>query len=415
MTKKQEHWLVALCSLLYFTSYFTRKNFAAVMVEMISIGLFDKESAGMIVSALFITYGAGQILSGFLGDRFSPSHLIVCGLALTTVCNLAMPHAAGKAWLCMVIWGVNGLAQALFWPPLVRLLSENLTHDGFVRANLVVTAAAHSATILIFLFTAFCLSFVDWRTAFYGPAVLSGAMLVLWLAGMRLLRPARKKSRQVQDPIKTEVIGGRQFMPLLLAAGLVPILLVIVLQGYLRDGIDAWLPTFFSEVFSQGSASSVLASVVLPIFAILSVYAAGALHRRFLRNEVVGALFFFALSLIVSLPLLLCMEWGHPAASVISLISVALFSGSMHALNFMLISCLPARFVRYGRAATTSGICNAATYIGSATASYGIALTANTLGWKATVLSWLGIAVLGLLACLLALRPYTRFLNKKEG
>ncbi len=275
MTKKQEHWLVALCSLLYFTSYFTRKNFAAVMVEMISIGLFDKESAGMVVSALFITYGAGQILSGFLGDRFSPSHLIVCGL--------------------------------------------------------------------------------------------------------------------------------------------VPILLVIVLQGYLRDGIDAWLPTFFSEVFSQGSASSVLASVVLPIFAILSVYAAGALHRRFLRNEVVGALFFFALSLIVSLPLLLCMEWGHPAASVISLISVALFSGSMHALNFMLISCLPARFVRYGRAATTSGICNAATYIGSATASYGIALTANTLGWKATALSWLGIAALGLLACLLALRPYTRFLNKKEG
>ena len=412
MTKKQERGLVALCSLLYFTSYFTRKNFAAVMVELISLELLDKEAAGLVVSALFITYALGQIISGFLGDRISPSALICSGLILTTACNLTMPLAVSLPWLCVLIWAVNGLAQALFWPPLVRLLSENLTHDGFVRANVVITAAAHGATILTFLFTAFCLSFVDWRTAFYGPALLSLAVLALWLGGMRLLHLTRSATPQGKAGEEKATLSTRQFLPLLLTAGLLPILLVIMLQGYLRDGIDAWLPTLFSEAFSQTSASSVLASVVLPIFAILSVYAVGALHRRWLKNEIFGALVFFAIAALLALPLLLCMEWKHPAAAFLSLLLISLFSACMHAMNFLLISCLPSRFARHGRAATASGICNAATYAGSATATYGIALTAEMLGWTETVLSWLGIALLGLLACLLALRPYTRFLKK---
>lgn len=414
MTKKQQTGLVGLCALLYFTSYFTRKNFAAVMVELISLELLDKEAAGLVVSALFITYGAGQIISGLLGDKISPSLLICSGLVMTALCNLAMPFAVGIPVLAVGIWAINGLAQAFFWPPLVRLLSENLTHEGFVRANVVVTAAAHSATIMIFLFTAFCLSFVDWRTAFFGPAVLAVVVLVLWIFAMRLLQPkhgAVQEEKVVQEPPAAKAMPMQQFMPLLLSAGLVPVLLVIVLQGYLRDGIDAWLPTLFSEVFDKGAATSVLVSVILPIFAILAVYLTGFLHRRILKNEVAGALFFFAVSALFSLTLLLSMHWN---SSVASLISISLFSACMHAMNMLLISCLPSRFARHGRAATASGICNAATYIGSAVASYGIALMAEKLGWETTVLSWLLIVLCGLVACLLALRPYSRFLHQKN-
>jgi OPA family glycerol-3-phosphate transporter-like MFS transporter len=411
MTPKQCRGLIALCSLLYFTSYFTRKNFAAVMVELISLGILGKEAAGLVVSALFITYAVGQILSGFLGDRIAPSHLICTGLVLTVVCNLLMPAAVSLPWLAVLVWACNGLAQALFWPPLVRLLSDNLTHDGFVRANVVITAAAHSATIMIFLFTSFCLYFADWHVTFYGPALLACIVLLLWVLGMRLLRPRQTRAEAVKSVPDTTALPMRQLLPLLLTAGLVPILLAIMLQGYLRDGIDAWLPTLFSEAFSQSAASSVLASVVLPIFAIVSVYITGMLHRHLLKNEIVGALVFFAFAALLSPPLLLCMRWQHPAAAILSLLLISLFSGCMHGMNFILISCLPSRFARHGRAATASGICNAATYAGSAIATYGIALTAELMGWERTVLSWLVIALLGLLACMFALRPYTRFIQ----
>ena len=176
MTRRKERALIALCSILYFTSYFTRKNFAAVMVELISLDLMDKEAAGLVVSALFFAYGAGQIISGFLGDRITPAALIGFGLGLTAVCNFAMPFSVGVPWLCVLIWALNGLAQAFFWPPLVRLLSENLTHERFVRANVVITAAAHCATICIFLFTALCLSVNGWHAVFFGPALLAAVV-----------------------------------------------------------------------------------------------------------------------------------------------------------------------------------------------------------------------------------------------
>ena len=90
--------LTALCCAVYFISYFARLNFSAVLADMIAGGVFTKSGGGLIGTCLFVTYGAGQILSGMSGDRFPPQRVILAGLALTALCNAAMPFARA-VWL----------------------------------------------------------------------------------------------------------------------------------------------------------------------------------------------------------------------------------------------------------------------------------------------------------------------------
>ena len=60
--------IVAILSLVYFVSYFARKDFAAVMAVMLSENIINKSEGGLIGMALFVCYGVGQLVSGYLGD-----------------------------------------------------------------------------------------------------------------------------------------------------------------------------------------------------------------------------------------------------------------------------------------------------------------------------------------------------------
>ena len=55
--------IVFLCTIAYFVGYISRKSFAVVMADMISTpGVISKDVAGLVGTALFIFYGAGQLI-----------------------------------------------------------------------------------------------------------------------------------------------------------------------------------------------------------------------------------------------------------------------------------------------------------------------------------------------------------------
>ena len=80
----------AMCCAAYFASYITRHNMAAAIAEMVVALDVAKEVIGLSVTAGFMTYGVGQIISGILGDKIKPRVLIAVGLAGTALCNLTV-------------------------------------------------------------------------------------------------------------------------------------------------------------------------------------------------------------------------------------------------------------------------------------------------------------------------------------
>ncbi len=401
--------IVALCTVAYFASYFSRKTFSVVMVNMLADGALDRDVAGMVGTALFIFYGAGQLISGYLGDRISPKYLMFSGLMVSAVCNLLLPIVPNQ-YLMIPVWAVNGFAQALLWPPIVRILSDNLSHEKYVTANLVVTCGAHISTIVLYVYAPICISLMSYKAVFFTSTIFSIAVGILFLAAMCIVLNGRENKKFVEKA-ENQTQGG-SIWRIFKSSGVFPIFVCIIVMGFMRDGIESWLPTLYSEAFNRDSSESILVSVALPIFSIISLFLVRIIHKgKVFNNEARGAGILFVISIVLCVPFACLISVENTVARVVCLILAAIVSACMHSCNFLLISCLPGRFAGTGRASTVGGFCNACTYIGAAVSMYGIALVSQHFGWSATVISWIVILAVGVAFSCLAFKKYTRFLE----
>ncbi len=415
-TKYSKNGIVFLCTLAYFASYFSRKTFSVVMVNMLDTDVLTKDIAGLIGTALFVFYGAGQLLSGYLGDKLQPKYLMFSGLMISAICNLLLPIMP-NGYFMIPVWAVNGFAQALLWPPIVRILSDNLSHEKYVTANLVVTCGAHVSTIVLYLYAPLCISIMSWKAVFFTSTVFCVIAGAIFLIAMSVVLP-KKPERIDTLPLKlTEENGAENaekisIWKILVSNGVLPIFVCIIAMGFMRDGIEGWLSTLYSEVFNQTSESSILVAVVLPIFSIISLFAVRAIHKgKVFNNEVRGAGILFGLSIVLCIPLCFLINVNNSACRILCLLLACIVCAFMHSCNFLLISCVPGRFAKTKRASTVGGLCNACTYIGAAVSMYGIALVSEAFGWSATILSWIIVCALGAVFAILAFTKYTKFLK----
>ena len=405
--------LYILLPLLYFTSYVTRINFSAVMADMISVGVLNKEQAGIIGSALFFTYGFGQIASGILGDRLSPHRIICTGLVITVICNFLMPITSSPI-LMAVIWGFNGIAQAFFWPPIIKLMTMHLSESEYSRCALFISFAMNMATILIYAVVPVCTALLNWKVAFVISAIWAAIFFVVWILGyhevekQRVHKEITPHEKEEDQEIKPK---GIKLSRVFIVSGMFYTCVAIALQGFLRDGIQSWLPTFFTEVFKMSSASAIFSTVLIPIFNIFVTYIAVFLFNKVFKNEVKASLCYYALTTV------LCgvLSVFYRSSPVICLVISATVTGLIHGINSMLTTFLARRFGHTGKVSTVIGVANASTYIGSTASSYGIAVIAENLGWQATLISWAIIALLGTVCCIIALPKWTRFIKENQN
>lgn len=406
---------IALCTLVYFTSYITRKVYASTMIEIIRDLAFTNEGAGLVNTALFITYGAGQIVSGVLGDHIAPHKLIFVGIVTSSVCNLLMPFCPGIPFGSAVgamtaLWAVNGFCQALFWPPLVRMMAEHLTGDDYSRACVTVSVGSSFATVCIYLTSSLFIAVSGWRLNFYVAGAFGLIVSAVWLVLTSRMEKAERAEKAASAEAKPEVSAAEKlpFGKLVILSGLIPICACIILQGMLRDGLDSWMPTLIADTFDLSSALSTLSGVVMPLFAMLAFKVADRL-QKWVGHEMKTTALLFAIAAVLAV----LLYFLYDCNVILSVLLIASLTGCMHGINLILITWVPAYYARYGRIATFSGILNAFTYIGSALAMYGFGAISDKLSWQATIVSWLVIAGLGIALALSTIRRWTSFIARK--
>ncbi len=402
--RKQINIFTALCCAVYFTSYLTRKNYDAALVEIYTSMAISKSLASLASTGSVITYGAGQLLSGVLGDKFKPKYIITGGLAVTAVCNLLLPLCT-TIYPMIVVWCINGLAQAMMWPPLVRIMSEMLDESNYKKGVLRVTIASACSTILIYILIPVCIKISEWRTAFFISSACAVIIIFIWFFGLRSV----EKITGVVGAGKKMTVNGGEVKTLksgyVFAAGLIPISLSIILQGTLRDGVTTWMPSIVSEVYDLGTSISIFSTVALPILGIVSSTAASALQRK-LKSEIKSALILYIISAVSAVLLLIF----HSYSLISSILFMAIITACMHGINLMLVCEVPNYFAAYGKVSTISGVLNSFTYVGSALSIYGIAAIAEkSSGWSLNFAIWIVISVLGGLCCLLSMKKWHSF------
>lgn len=393
-TRQQINRFALLAVAVYMISYMTRINFGAIVSEMEQATGISKSRLSMSLTGSFVTYGLGQILCGILGDRISPKRMIACGLIMTTAMNLLLPICANE-WQMLAVWCVNGFAQAFMWPPLVRLMSEQLTQEDYKVVVSKVIKGSSVGTILVYLLSPVLITVSGWKSVFLCSAACGALMLAAWCwkapAGCRA--PAKKVDT------RQESAGKILRTPLVLS-----VMLVIVGQGMLRDGITTWMPSYISETYHLGSAISILTGVLLPIFSIICVQLATMLYQKKLQNPLLCAGVMFGCGAACALALYFLADQSAVGSVILS----SVLTGFMHGVNLLLICMLPPYFEKYGNISTVSGVLNACTYVGSAASTYGIAVLSEHVGWTQTIFLWFVVAAVGSVVCLLCIKSWKK-------
>lgn len=381
-----------LFTITYMVSYITRTNYGAIISELVNAMDASRTQLSVALTGSFITYGAGQLLSGLLGDRFSPKKLVLAGLCTTSCMNALLTLCSAPGQM-VFLWCVNGLAQAFMWPPMVKLMSA-LPEKDYPYVSVRVSWGASFGTIAVYLLSPLLISFAGWRAVFLFSAACGALMAFVW-ARLSYDTPVERAHGG------EKAHGGKSplFSPLVLW-----VMGAIILQGMLRDGVTTWMPSYIGETYSLSSGISILTGVTLPVFGILFMQLAALLYTKRLKNPLLCAGTIFSVGAAASLGLRL-FSGGAAGASVFL---AAILAGCMHGVNFLLITQIPPFFKKYGNVSTVSGVLNSCVYIGSALSTYGVAAISEIYGWNAALTLWSAVAFAGTAICLLCAAPWKR-------
>ncbi len=396
-----QRMIVILCSLVYFISYLTRKNYAAIIVEFVDKTGISLPQASLALTGLAIFYGAGQLVSGYLGDRINPKYIIACGLFTTAAMNIALPFCKYVP-LLVAVWCINGLAQAMMWPPIVKLLSSSLSDDEYKKSTVTVSNASQIGVILLYLLAPVCITYSSWKTVFYvsGSLAAVAAFGVIFLMPCIDMKPARAKNQNAKNKDTKKATA----FPYLL---FILIMLAIVLQGLMRDGVADWLPTYLESEFEISSEVAILLGVAPPVFAMACFTLVSWLSRKVFKNELFFAGLIFFTAFVASFLLAIFSS----SSVVLSTVLSTLINGCMHGANLILVCLVPPFFKRNGNISLVSGLLNSCTYAGSALSGFGFALMATLFGWRGTIIGWAIICAVAAGICFAVVKSWQRHKN----
>ena len=400
-TKKQIRRFVFLCAFIYFISYVTRTNYGAVLSEMVTSMKLTKSELSVALTGSFITYGAGQLISGFMGDHIHPKKLLAAGLLATSILNLVLPLCPTPSMMA-VIWCINGFAQSFMWPPLVKTMLMLLTMEDYEKYAVNVGFGSSCGTIFVYLAAPLCILISGWKLMFLVSGVMGIAGLLIWqrkCPSFTLTYPERtvQSSRNV-PATKTKLIT-----PLLIIC-----IIGILAQGILRDGVATYMPSFISETFSLGNEISILTGALLPIFSLVCTKAAAKIHLKYIPNLLVCSTLLFLICTASAVPL----YFFYDTAPTLSVALLVILNACTHGVNLMLISYLPAKLADKEHLSTMAGLTNSFAYVGSAVSTYLIPMAAESHGWDATIVIWAAAALLGWAVCIIGIPMYNKKLKK---
>lgn len=392
--------LFLLCWSAYFTSYIGRLNYSSAMAAMIQEEILTKSQAGFISMVYFFAYGIGQLCNGLLGDRMHPGKMIFTGLATAALMNLLMGFT-GQFVLMSLIWGINGYAQAMIWPPIIRIFAEMLEKERKMKYCIDIVSSQVVGTFASYLIAAGVMWLFGWKAVFAAAAVCLAGMAAVWTVGFgRIERGSGQEpgpdGDAVGESLEAEEHGGHQsFSYILFHCGLLAVLFPVVIHGMLKDGVTTWVPTYITETFLTSPSFSILVTTVLPVLNLTGAYGAKFIYGKCKKQEVRAAAVFFAAAVAALFGL-----WvGKGVSIVLTVFLFAVTTASMMAVNTLFVNMLPLRFEKMGRVSTVSGFLNSAAYLGTAVSTFTIGVMVERLGWNVTIGSWVVLTAGALAVC----------------
>lgn len=305
----QPRTVIGFVNAAHFLDHYAMLIFAAAVVVMAPI--FGMTYSALLPTATpgFVAFGAGSLLTGWLGDRWSRRHMLAIfffGMGVTLILTglSRTPRQLGAALFAI------GAFASIYHPVGTAMLVAHASHIGRevgingVCGNLGVACAA--------LVTGVVTEYFGWRAAFVLPGVIALAV------GASFVCAVADEPRTVSTSTTTRTRVGRAAMKRVVLA----LVVTITASSTTFNAITVALPKLFAERLStltRSTAGIGLIAAGVYVFGAFAQYSVGRLLDRHPLKRV-----FLPMAFLLA-PLLAAAAYG--SSWVLILISVGIVIG----------------------------------------------------------------------------------------
>lgn len=387
--------VLLLCFALYLVAYLCRSNLSAVLDLLIRDIRITKSQAGLAGTLFFWTYAAGQVINGYFAERRSPKRMATLGISMALSCNLAIAIFPNY-YVLLVCWGINGFSLSMLWPAIFKILSNWYAPEEYGRISVLISLPTTIGYILSWSGLRILAANAGWRTAFIIPAALAVVFVAIWVFFLAAEPKQGRSAAQAKERVEPKEVKEFRLTSFLVLSGLIFIGVIAIIQGFIKESVNLWAPTFLNEM-NPTVNNNVLSifSIFIPIIGTCGFFFTGSLIKRY-NNASFQPLFILGvLGALLSAGLWLLSSRLLPVI-VLNGLLMAVLSG----INLMITTFIPLSFTNVKKPAQIAGMLNFLVYIGAAIGGVASGHIGGTAGWGFTFLVWFGLSAVSIFATL---------------
>lgn len=382
-------WIFLACWMTYLTAYLCRVNFSSAMSTITLEKGFAADRLGIVGAVYYAVYACGQLVNGYIGDRVRANRFILLALFGTMFCNLSMA-LVDSFGVMLVLWGINGYFQSMFWSTIIRVLAQNIPAERRATISAGISLAMPVAYIVSWGLLGQCLEGAAVRWYFMVPAFVCVPLIAAWLILSGKLTFEVKHSADGKNGILDTIrfLGSER---------LIWMVLVCIFHGLIKEGAAYWTPMLISGMDIAKSWSPYLLASILPMANLVGILVSRSLLKRS-TNPYMILLMLFGCIALVSAGLLL----NSGGLFVIGM--MALISGLCYANNTILMSFIPMEYTERNMVASIIGVFDFASYVGAAISTYVLGKVLSNIGFAPLPGIWLGAAAVAICVAFAVIR-----------
>ena len=169
MLKSWQKRILLTAWITYAGFYLTRVNISVAIPGMLHEFGISKTVMGLVLSALFFAYAAGQFINGQLGDKFGTKKLVATGLLGTAIINVVFGFTGNFLAGMMLLWALNGFFQSMGWAPTVKMVANWFPVNERGRAAGILGSSYQIGNVLSLALAGVVVGALGWRWAFWAP------------------------------------------------------------------------------------------------------------------------------------------------------------------------------------------------------------------------------------------------------
>ena len=392
--------------LAYTVSYLCRTNLSVAMNEILDEFQISKSQAGLITTIYFWLYAGGQLAAGWMCTRKDPKYVLMLGLLLTALCNTLIGFVRSYE-LLLLLWSLNGLALALFWPPVIQIGTNWSEPEEYTRLSILLNLPTTVGFIIAWAGLGSLNTLLSWKWMFWLPAAVALGFLFLW--GL-LLHSSPEKAGLSYRPRVPGKLPNQESEPssektslaaCLLTGTMAAYGLLVIFQGCTKESINLWAPTLLQEV--AGGRNLVLVSAftsLIPVVSTIGLFSTGALVTLCRGNQAKTMKILLGLGMAAGWAMVLCRNTFVPVVLFMGIVLAVVYG-----VNTVLTTMLPLQFAHTGRSGAISSVFNFLSYVGAALGGVISGAVADWIGWTGMYWLWAGLSTAALVLMLCIRRP----------